>query len=402
MMLRKLLLVTAVLAMTASAATHRLATFNIRVYAADDNEGKNWSRRGPKCSDVIKKYDFDIIGFQEVNGTGKGYYNPKTGRTPMADMKAWLPEYSFELWDRDGNKNGEYIGVAYKTSRYELLDKGSFYITPTPDVLSQGWDPAIKSYHRRLGWTKLKDKATGEMMIYAATHTNDGWMLDGPYGSQLIAERLKTIANGLPVMVVADYNTSRTAAHAQKGLKAYHASFFDAALETPADKNYSVPTSNPAVTWTYNAYHPASDKSYTGSEIDYHFYRGMNVLERHIVTDEFTYNGAQYPVSDHFPVYVVAELAPVQPKSYYVDCNAADGGNGTKAAPYRTISQAVARTTIDDVIYVAAGTYNESVQPTRTISILGGYSGDFSRVTGTSVLSGEGLQYPPIYAPKYI
>ncbi|MDE7408373.1 MAG: hypothetical protein K2M76_08125, partial [Muribaculaceae bacterium] len=244
-MLRKLLVATAALAMTASAATtHRLATFNIRCYAVEDTEGRDWRYRGIKCAEAIKNYSFDIVGLQEVNGPGKGYYNPLTGRVPLEDMKAWLQEdYDWVTWDNliVSRATMEYECICYKRARYEVLETGSFYISPTPDVHSQGWDPAIQSYHRLVGWAKMKDRQSGETLVFATTHTNNGRSLDGPYGSQLVSERVKKVAGDLPVVVVADYNMSRTLAYDQMAQKAYHASFYDAAEECPSETNYSVP-----------------------------------------------------------------------------------------------------------------------------------------------------------------
>lgn len=402
-MKRILFLLTAVLPLVASAATHRFATYNIRFTgAATDTEGKDWGQRGPVCRDVVLDYDFDVVGFQEVSGAGRSYRNPVTGRTQLEDLRAWLPDYEIIEWDRDGSKRLEYVATAFKKNRYELIDKGSFFISPTPDKYSMGWDTAIETHSRILGWLKLKDKESGQEFIYATTHTNDGWSLDGPLGSQLVAERMKKIAGNLPVMVVADYNTSRTASSSRKGLKAYHAAFHDAALDVAADKNYSLPVTNRQCDWTYNAFHPVSDMSHTGSEIDYQFYRGMKILERHIVTEEFNYNGVQYPSSDHFPIFVVAELTPKEPKNIYVDCNASEGGTGSKKSPFRSLTEAVAVADIDDVIYATEGVYNESVNPVTTVSILGGYDQSFTKVSGTSVIDAKNLSMPPMYVPGYI
>jgi predicted outer membrane repeat protein len=403
-MYKKILLALAVAsALDAGAASHRFATFNLRYANTDkDTGGQDWSVRGPLCRDIIINYDIDVVGFQEPSGTGRTYRNPNTTLSQLDDLKAWLSDYEIVAWDRDGTRRYEYVATAYKKARYELLDQGYFFISATPDQFSYGWDTSIETHPRVLGWLKLKDKNSGETFIYATTHTNDGWSLDGPYGSELISERIKSIAGDLPVMLVADFNTNRAVSYAKKGLKAYRATFHDAALEVPADKNYSLPVTNPSVTWTYNAFNPATKTSYVGTEIDYQFYRGMNILERHIVTEQLTYNGVDYPASDHFPVFVVADLTSAAPKSLYVDCNASEGGNGTIAAPYRTISEAVAATDIDDTIYVAAGTYNESVQPAYSVSILGGYSDNFSKVSGTSVIDGTGLATPPIYASEPI
>lgn len=386
------------------ATTHRLATYNIRYTAnpgsSTDTEGKDWGERGPVCRDVILNYDFDVVGFQELTGAGRSYRNPKTNRTQLDDMRAWLPDYQLIAWDRNGTKQQEYVAIAFKKNRYELLDQGSFFISGTPDKASNGWDTHIESHPRVLGWIKLKDKTSGEHFIYACTHTNDGWSLDGPYGSQLVAKRLREIAGDLPVMVVADYNTSRLDRD-RKGLKAYHAAFHDAALSVAKDKNYSLPVTNRNIDWTYNAFNPVSNLSHTGREIDFQFYRGMNILERHIVTEEFTYNGVQYPSSDHFPVFVVAEMNPVKTKSIYVDCNSG-GGDGTIGSPFRTISQALETADIDDVIHVTSGEYNESLRPEYSVTITGGYDNTFTKAEGTTIVSGKGLMTPPVYADANI
>ena len=404
-MRKKLLFLVSAIAISAaaSASTHRMATYNIRYINFDpDTGGKNWTYRGPVCRDVILNYDFDIVGFQEVGGAARKP-NSITGKTQLEDLRAWLPDYEVIAWDRDKTKQSEYVATAYKKNRYELLDQGSFFIAASPSISIFGWDTHIESHSRVLGWLKLKDKESGEVFIYATTHTNDGWSLDGPYGSQLVAKTMKEIAGDLPVMVVADYNSNRVATNAYKGLKEYWATFHDAALDVPADKNYSLPVTNRACTWTYNAFHPVSEANYTGSEIDFQFYKGMKILERHIVTEEFVHtDGTVVPSSDHFPLFVVAELNPVQQKSYFVDSNASAGGDGSVTSPFKTISEATSVADIDDMIYVAAGTYRESVQPHCTVSILGGYTDGFSQVGGTSVIEGEGLKTPQIYAPGAI
>ncbi len=402
-MIRKLIFSFLAIAAVASteASTHRLATYNIRYTGAStDTDGKDWGQRGPVCRDVILNYDFDIVGFQEVTGAGRSYRNPLTNRTQLEDLRAWLLDYELIAWDRDGTKQQEYVAIAYKTDKYDLLDQGSFFISSTPDQTSNGWDTYIESHPRRVGWLKLQDKSTGEQFIYACTHTNDGWSLDGSYGSQVVASRIKEIAGDLPVMLVADFNTSRIDRD-RKGLKAYQAAFHDAALEVPSDKNYSLPVTNRSADWTYNAFYPVSDMSYTGKEVDMQFYRGMNILERHIVTEEFTYNGEQYPSSDHFPVYVVAELSPVSKKTLYVDASSGSG-NGSVSSPFSTISEAVAVADIDDTILVAAGEYNESISPKYSITIEGGYTAGFSKKDGITTISGTGLSTPPVYADSNI
>ena len=62
--------------------------------------------------------------------------------------------------------------------------------------------------------------------------------------------------------------------------------------------------------------------------------------------------------SDHFPVIVNVSLEPfVASHTRYVDINAADGGDGSKSAPFRNIQEAVDATCNGDTIYVAQGYY---------------------------------------------
>lgn len=380
-------------------ASHRFATFNIRCIQSVDTSGRDWGKRGPHCAKLIKDYKLDVVGVQELTGDGVAYRNPNTGRTQLEDMRTWLPDYDFIVWDRDGSKRKEYVGIAFRKSRYTLIDEGHFFISPTPEKYSKGWDPKVRKHPRVVGWVRLRDKKSGEEFVYASTHTNNGWSLDGIYGSELVCEQLKNIAGNTPVMVVADFNTTRNEMD-RKGLKAYLASFHDAALDVPTNKNYPLPA-NRMVDWTYNGFKPASDESSQGREIDFMFYKGMKIKERHILINEFNYKGKRYPVSDHFPIYVEADIAPEFPKTIYVNCGATQKGDGSHNNPYRSISEAVKHAELDDTIKVTSGIYHESLNPGCSLTVIGGYNAVFGEIDGLSVIDGTGLNQSPIYLPGY-
>ncbi len=44
----------------------------------------------------------------------------------------------------DGRMKGEYACIFYDSSRYEKVRDSTFWLSPTPDVISRGWDAAIK------------------------------------------------------------------------------------------------------------------------------------------------------------------------------------------------------------------------------------------------------------------
>ena len=396
-----MLVALSVVSLNGVAASHRLATFNVRYCATADKGGKEWCNRAPFAMGIVTKYDFDVVGLQELSGDGRKNNNSLTGKSQLEEFRECLEGagYTFLAWDRDGTADREYVGLAFKSGRYDLMDSGSFFISPTPDTFSYGWDKKIATHPRVLGWVKLKEKDTGEIFFYAATHTNNGWTLDGVYGSQLVAERMREIAGDYPVMVVADYNMQRIPRD-EKAYKAYRASFKDARFEVPEDKNYCLPTTLPATEGTYGAFNTTAS-GHEFKEIDYQFFRRMKIMERHIVVDTYDYKGTEYPVSDHCPLFVVAELeAPAAPRMVYVDAEASAGGDGTKDAPYNSVAVAAANADVDDILMVTEGVYNESVIPGNTLTILGGYDKGFGEVTGKTILDGEGLDYPLVYIPK--
>ena len=105
--------------------------------------------------------------------------------------------------------------------------------------------------------------------------------------------------------------------------------------------------------------------------------------------------------SDHFPVIVSISLMPfVASHTRYVDVNAADGGDGSKSAPFRNIQEAVDATCNGDTIYVAQGHYSvtesellkgrsATLNIPHSLDIFGGYDSAFKEVTGRTVLSGD-------------
>lgn len=105
--------------------------------------------------------------------------------------------------------------------------------------------------------------------------------------------------------------------------------------------------------------------------------------------------------SDHFPVIVSISLMPfVASHTRYVDINAADGGDGSKSAPFRNIQEAVDATCNGDTIYVAQGYYSvtesellkgrsATLNIPHSLDIFGGYDSTFKEVTGRTVLSGD-------------
>src|SRR5690606_8159556 len=63
----------------------------------------------------------------------------------MQDLQQALPQYKFVGVGRDdGDKKGEFSAIFYDTTRIQLLDSKTFWLSETPEVAgSKGWDAAI-------------------------------------------------------------------------------------------------------------------------------------------------------------------------------------------------------------------------------------------------------------------
>ncbi len=388
-----------------AASTHRMATFNIR-YTGDatDTEGKSWAARGQEVINLIKEYDFDIVSLQEVCGHGymASYAYDKEGRSSKDCIEQGLDTYNTLFYDCAGSDDKGYIGLAYKKNLYEELDKGAFYVSTTPEKYSQGWDISTQRIARRIAWIKLRVKTTSEIFFFVAVHTNDGWSLDGVYGGDLVAKTIDSIAGGYPVMLTGDFNMQRIPSN-NKSYKAYRSLYYDANETVPADKNTCLPTDGPQIKGTYNGFNTA-DSGYNFLQLDYHFYRRMNVLERHIITKGYEYNGSDCVISDHFPILVVAELqAPLdeETSTIYVDRSAPEGGNGSMLSPLNSINKATEKAEIGMTIKVTADEYNESINLDKSIILQGGFDKSFSNIIGKTTLSGKGLGQSPVYIPDF-
>ena len=171
----------------------RAATFNVRYDAVADAEGNNsWAERKQSVADVILQHDFDIVGTQEAD------------KKQMPELAELLPGYDY-IFHPYGN-GGDFHNCAtyYKRDKYELLDQGTFWYSPTPEVESIGWDATD---YRLCHWGKFRDKATGREFYFFNSHLY--WRLEEARSKSggVLIEQVRKIAGDAPVIAVGDYNS---------------------------------------------------------------------------------------------------------------------------------------------------------------------------------------------------
>ena len=174
----------------------RWCTFNIRLQNdTDEKAGVGWSVRKDRVANYIKANHIDVVGMQEV-------LHPQ-----LEDLLARLPEYDYVGVGRtDGATKGEYSPIFFLRDKFEVLEKGNFWLSETPDVPgSKGWDAALE---RIASYAKLKDKATGKVFMAVNTHFDHVGVVARRESAKLIMRKIQEIVGKRPAVVTGDFNVT--------------------------------------------------------------------------------------------------------------------------------------------------------------------------------------------------
>jgi endonuclease/exonuclease/phosphatase family metal-dependent hydrolase len=259
----------------ANAQSMRFATYNMRYDNVQDTANA-WSRRLPIIAQIIRFHDFDLFGAQELLSH------------QVDGVKSSLPGYDVIGVGRDdGLTKGEYSPIFFKTERYKLLQKGTFWLSETPDKPSKGWDAALP---RICSWGKFEDKKTNKKFFVFNTHFDHKGEVARLNSAKLILQQIAKISDGTPIVLMGDFNFDQ-----------HHAGYM--ALQTGELKDsFGLSPLTLANTSTFNNF----DITTKGDKrIDHIFVEpGTTIIRYGILTD--SYQG-KLP-SDHYPVMVELKM----------------------------------------------------------------------------------------------
>ncbi|MEO9476472.1 MAG: endonuclease/exonuclease/phosphatase family protein [Cyclobacteriaceae bacterium] len=185
-------LILAVMTMTSSAQSFTMMTYNIRLSLASDGPNA-WDNRKENVAGQILFYEPDIFGIQE-------------GLPEQVDyLDSALQEYNFIGVGRDdGARKGEFSAIYFKTDRLKLLQSGTFWLSPTPDKPSKGWDAA---YPRVCTYGQFRDQESKEKFWVFNTHFDHVGDKARKEAAKLILKKIGSLNHeGLPVMLSGDLN----------------------------------------------------------------------------------------------------------------------------------------------------------------------------------------------------
>ena len=170
----------------------RIMTFNIRLDLASDGPNA-WPHRRDWVASLIRFHGADAVGVQEALAH------------MLTDLDTRLAGFArVGVGRADGRTGGEFSAILYDTVRLAVIDHGTFWLSPTPEVAgSKGWDAAIE---RVATWARFRDRRTGCSHLHLNTHFDHIGEQARQESARLIRRRLASLAGDLPVVVTGDLN----------------------------------------------------------------------------------------------------------------------------------------------------------------------------------------------------
>lgn len=256
-----------------------VGTFNVH-YVADGQARLAWDRRKGAVAAALREGAADIVAFQEMETFDGGRYSDRN--LQLAYLREQFPEYAFAAVGDPRNYPWTQP-IMYRADRFEPLEQGFFFFSPTPDqIYSEPWAGRYPAF---CSWVRFRDLEEGKQFYLYNIHFDYESRENRLRSAALLADRLEARDHPeLPALVAGDFN----------------APWFFKPVRTVAESGLEVaPT--------------------TGSTV--HFYRGINLIpaiDHLLFTPAFEatrtevlrnqYDGV-WP-SDHYPVFVDLRWEP--------------------------------------------------------------------------------------------
>lgn len=166
-----------------------IMSFNIRMNYQDDGIN-NWEHRRVYMTDLIKRYQPDLLGIQEA-------YYPQ-----YADMKDLLPDYD-SFGPVEGRQGAESVAAFYRKNQLTCLDSGTFWLSETPEEQSVGWDANLR---RTVTWGAFQIKSNGQKVYLFVTHFDHKGKKAIEESAKLLLQKVQEIAGDNQAFITGDFN----------------------------------------------------------------------------------------------------------------------------------------------------------------------------------------------------
>lgn len=257
----------------------RVLTQNLRYN--DDEGGNTIAERAPRFLQLVRDYQPDLIGTQEV-----------TDEWLLDFLGKFADTYAVYGYPRDdlSNSSSEWNAILFRKDRFDCLGGSTFWLSETPEVVGSKLD--YEGGHPRIcTWALLRERETGKTLLFANTHLQNGnKKVFGPYRERQLQILFNVLRSGnnyfdaYPGVLTGDFNGTSAEA------------FYALATSVYRDSHETAIVNNSRVDYTIHNYGRESSNI-----IDYCFHSpgDLAVLDYQILDKD--YGGY---VSDHYGVMI--------------------------------------------------------------------------------------------------
>lgn len=245
----------------------KIATYNLRVDTDYDQEWQ-WKYRVDKVLALIGYHDWDLFGVQEIRPT------------QVADL-ATLTDYTSLIAERDGDGQGEGIGIYFKSELFSLIESSFFWLSLTPEK------PSIypEAEYARLCLWAIVENQQGQTFLIINTHLDNVSEAARYNGMKVIIDRLAEKITAYPTIVMGDFN-AKPAERIHPYLEEIFVNIKEYSYEGHYGPKGSYQNFNYTLPWDQL------------EEIDYLYTKGFFTQKTSCLTDSCD---GRFP-SDHFPL----------------------------------------------------------------------------------------------------
>lgn len=266
----------------------------------------------------ILLYMPDTIGFQEVTVSKNSNLV-----TWYSILNKGLKDYIGVGEGRDNNVISEANPIFYNKNKLELLEQGTKWLSPSPDIPESKFEEPTDNLKRILTYAILKNKKTNKIFLHVNTHLDYLFSENRIRQIKVVINFISEYKDKYPILLTGDFNSGNTECEIKKGDAVpflLNNGFFDASSEA---KNISHHWTFPSIGYIKKIYDlclkrkthknglKLSEQEYCGSEcdeengsiIDYCFRCNNKIcFEKYKVISDYKECGGIS--SDHYPIYI--------------------------------------------------------------------------------------------------
>lgn len=187
-----LLLATFLLPLLCIAQDFKAMTYNIKYDNVNDTVN-NWNDRKAAMVNLIKKYNPEFLGLQEVLFGQLEYLN-----------NSLINHGYIGVGRDDGKQKGEFSPILFDKEKFRLLKSNTFWLSKTPNKISIGWDASME---RICTYGLFEHRVSKAKVWIFNTHFDHIGVKARKNSAKLILKEIKRLnSEKLPLVLMGDFN----------------------------------------------------------------------------------------------------------------------------------------------------------------------------------------------------